>query len=145
MSEVRVGTSVLIIRDGKMLVGVRQGSHAAGLLAFPGGHLDFGETWENCALREIAEECGNDFKIELVRNELGSVDLFVTNDYMPQYGKHYITIFMLANWVSGEAENTEPHKCEGWQWLTFEELKNNQMAQWIPLKLIETCRIKIGL
>lgn len=55
-SQVRVGTSVLVIRDRKVLVGRRKGSHASGLVSFPGGHLDFGESWVACAKRELVED-----------------------------------------------------------------------------------------
>lgn len=136
-NEVRVGTGVIVVRDGKMLVGRRKGSHAAGLYSFPGGHLDFGETWAACVLRELEEECGEGMKVRVRSFEGGLNDaLFITNDIMPQYDKHYVTIFMVADWIEGEPVNMEPHKCDGWEWVTFEELlalaDNDKCAGWIP-------------
>ena len=147
----------------KVLVGKRKGSHAAGLYSFPGGHLDFGETWEQAVLREKDEECGEQFKVEIL--DFGQpvwskpddtfvlpfvrTELFITNDIMPQYGKHYITIYMVAEWVEGEPENMEPHKNEGWEWKTFDELQilaeNESTAEWIPINKIEQFRYTIGL
>jgi 8-oxo-dGTP diphosphatase len=159
--HVRVGTSIIVVREGKVLAGRRKGSHAEGLISFPGGHLDFGETWEKCAFRELEEECGDQLQVKLRPQaniaSLGQsppvgplswrLDWFTTNDIMPQYGKHYITIFMVADWVSGEAINTEPDKCEGWEWITFDELKalGDKAAQWIPINLIEAYRGRIGI
>lgn len=108
MGRVEVGTGVIIIKDDKMLLGKRRGSHFAGHYSFPGGHQDYGETWEECVLRETEEECGENFKIQ-VRN---GRPIFVTNDLMPEYEKHYVTIFIVADYVSGEPINAEPHKCQ---------------------------------
>lgn len=64
------------------------GSHGAGKMALPGGHLELGEAWAECAIRETKEETNLD---------VANLKLFhVTND--PAIGgdanKHYITIFM---------------------------------------------------
>ncbi len=47
----KIGVGVLIIRDGKLLLGRRKGSHGAATWSAPGGHLEYGETPEACARR----------------------------------------------------------------------------------------------
>ena len=54
----RVGIGVMIFKDNKVLFGKRKGSHGEGEYAFPGGHLDYMETIEDCAKRETFEETG---------------------------------------------------------------------------------------
>lgn len=148
MSDPRVGTGLIVVRDRKVLVGKRRGSHAAGLYSFPGGHLDWNETWEECVLRELLEECGDKIKVE-VRHCGVQGALFVTNDIMPQYNKHYITVFMLAEWIEGEAENMEPHKCDGWEWVDYDTLaamiQHGECANWIPISYITALRDTIGI
>lgn len=60
---VRVGIGCFV-RDAKhagaILIGERKGSHGAGKLALPGGHLELGESWETCAAREVKEETNLD-------------------------------------------------------------------------------------
>lgn len=146
---VRVGTGLIVVKDGKVLVGRRKGAHAAGLVSFPGGHLDWNETWEQCVLRELAEECGPGIKAKI--RPFGEVrqEFFVTNDIMPQYGKHYVTIFMVADWIEGEPVNMEPHKCDGWEWISYDQLadlsQHGQCANWIPMHYISAFRHNIGL
>lgn len=144
----RVGTGIIVVRDGKVLVGKRKGSHAAGLYSFPGGHLDWNETWEECVMRELFEECGEDILVTIQPHGAQKA-LFVTNDIMPQYGKHYITIFMLAKWITGEPVNMEPNKCEGWEWITYDQLaalaQHGECANWIPMDYITSLRSVIGI
>jgi 8-oxo-dGTP diphosphatase len=114
MSEPRVGVGVLVWHDGKVLLGRRRGAHGAASWSFPGGHLELGESWEACALREVHEETGLD---------VHSLDFAaVTNDVFADEGKHYVTIFMQAQAHSNAAELREPDKCEGWAWFAWSDL-----------------------
>jgi 8-oxo-dGTP diphosphatase len=118
--HVRVGVGVLVkdpkSTTGKVFAGRRKGSHGAGTLALPGGHLEMFETWHECAIREVREEMGIDISNVMF--------VHVTNDLMESEGKHYITIFMLAEFVDRDATpiNCEPQKCEGWDSYSWDEL-----------------------
>ena len=126
----------------KFLLGKRLGSHGAGTWALPGGRLEFGESFEDCAAREVMEETG--LGVEEIKF------LTATNDVMPseqisidgarggsedepeRMGKHYVTIFMTARvkTTTGkghgkqlpEAQLREPNKCAGWEWVSWEDL-----------------------
>ncbi|MEK7212430.1 MAG: NUDIX hydrolase [Patescibacteria group bacterium] len=110
----RVGVAVVIRRSGKVLLGRRRGSHAAGFWAFPGGHLEFNETVEDCARREVFEETG----LKIKKLCLGPF----TNDVMLEEDKHYVTLFIIADAEPGEPAVKEPHKCDGWEWFTWDHL-----------------------
>ncbi|MEK7108070.1 MAG: NUDIX hydrolase [Patescibacteria group bacterium] len=110
-----VGVGVIIPRaDGHFLLGQRIGSHGLNTWSFPGGHLEFGETWEGCAAREAAEETG----IVVHRSRF----VALTNDIHTETNKHYITIFMLAEQWEGSPTDCEPHKCLGWGWYPWDAL-----------------------
>lgn len=110
----KVGVAVLLIQDHKILLGKRRNSHGQGAWATPGGHLEFGETLEECAKRELIEETG--------LTAASAKKLWFTNDIHAQEDKHYITIFMLVDAISGELQNREPDKCESWQWFDCNNL-----------------------
>lgn len=110
----QVGIGVIIIKDGKVLLGQRKNAHGEGSWCPPGGHLEFGETWQECVERETKEETG--LKIKNIRFGM------TTNDIFPKEKKHYITIHMLVDYDSGEAKVMEPDKCERWEWFAWNEL-----------------------
>lgn len=111
---VRVGVAAVIVRDGAILLGERIGSHGANTWATPGGHLEVGESIEQCAIRETQEETG--LAIDFVRK------LTFTNDVFEKEGKHYITLFVLANARDGEPQVMEVDKCKQWQWFELDSL-----------------------
>jgi len=126
-----IGVGVLIVREGRLLLGRRQGSHGAGDWATPGGHLEFGETPQECARREVLEETGM---------KVGNLaKCGFTNDFFHREQKHYVTLFMLAEKCNGTPEVLEPEKCTGWQWFSPDALPKPLFA---PL---ETLRQEGGL
>jgi 8-oxo-dGTP diphosphatase len=120
--RVIVGLGVIVVKDGKVLVGKRKGSHGAGLWAFPGGGQDFGESWEVCGPREVLEETGMTVSFRYFDPPHMQKFVCVTDDYMRKEDKHYNTVYVVCDWVSGEPQLLEPNKCEGWRWVTYREL-----------------------
>lgn len=103
-----VGVAVMVVRGNRVLLGRRRGAHGAGSWAFPGGHLEFGESVADCARREVFEECGL---------RIGEpAPLFFTNDVFEEAGKHYVTLFVRAAHLSGEPVVREPDRCAEWRW-----------------------------
>lgn len=49
---------VIVVNDGKILVGTRDNDFGKGLICGPGGHVEYGETPEQAAIRETQEEFG---------------------------------------------------------------------------------------
>ncbi len=110
----RIGVGVLVVRDGALLLGRRIGSHGEATWSAPGGHLEFGESPEECAQRELMEETGLE------------VDEFIampwTHDFFEKENKHYITLLMLAIDPKGEPEVREPDKSMEWEWFALDRL-----------------------
>ncbi|MDP3883286.1 MAG: NUDIX domain-containing protein [Candidatus Staskawiczbacteria bacterium] len=122
----KVGVGILILKDEKVLLGKRKGSHGEGEYAFPGGHLEYMESFEDCAKREIAEECGIEVK---------NIHFHLLANLVHYAPKHYVHIGMIAEWKSGEPKVLEPKKCESWAWYDIDNL---------PSPIFKACEISIG-
>lgn len=128
MNLPNVGVGILIVKDGAILLGKRKGAHGAGTWAAPGGKLEFGESIEACARRELFEETG----LHLLAMKFGPY----TNDLFEAENEHYLTAFVIVEQFSGTLLLKEPEKCEGWQWFDFMALPAQLFA---PLQtLFET-------
>jgi 8-oxo-dGTP diphosphatase len=46
----------------------------------------------------------------------------LTNDMFKEEKKHYITIFLVCDYESGELEIKEPHKCAAMDWFEWNKL-----------------------
>jgi len=121
----KAGVGVMVLKDGKYLLGKRKNAHGAGEYASPGGHLEYMESFADCARREVREECG--IEIDNIRF------LYIANltKYPP---KHYMHLTLVADWKSGDPKVLEPDKLVSWGWYDLDDL---------PRPLFETCRLAV--
>lgn len=127
--EIRVGVALVVRRGGDVLMGQRYGSHGEGTWCFPGGHMEYGETPEEACLRELAEECGEDLVVGPVRQHSFFSKVWT------HLGRHYITLYLETDWVSGIADNAEKLKCSGWGWMPADN---------VPTPLFESCMAAVA-
>jgi ADP-ribose pyrophosphatase YjhB (NUDIX family) len=118
----RVGIGVLILKNGKVLLGKRHEDpqkansllHGEGTWTLPGGKLDFKENLQDCAYREVLEETG--IKI----NKEGIKIISVTNDIVKD--AHFVTIVFLCEDFEGEPKVMEPDEITEWKWFNLDDL-----------------------
>ena len=109
-----VGVGVMLRRGPLVLLGRRLSGPGAGCYGWAGGHLEFGETPEACAVREVAEETG----LEITSDRL--TPLCVSNTMA--YGSHYINIEFRCEIPDGTPRVMEPEKLESWDWYALDAL-----------------------
>ncbi len=110
----KVGVGVFVMKDGRFLMGRRKNAHGDGDWCPPGGRLEFGESWQECAAREVLEETGVSIK------NIGFIA--VTNDIFAKEDKHFVTICMRSDWETGEPSILEPEKFVEIGWFTLDTI-----------------------
>jgi 8-oxo-dGTP diphosphatase len=112
------GVAVIIIREGKVLLGKRKGAHGAGTWGLPGGKPEVGETNRIAARRELEEETG------LVADPEASAvrEVEIIHTYLEEINEVHKTVFFEATVSSGDPVVKEPHKCEEWGWFDLNNL-----------------------
>jgi len=101
--ELAIGARILFVRDGKVLLGLRQGTkYASGKWMLPGGVTDRHETVLQSAIREAMEEVGIVARPDQL-DFLGVVHW---------YKEDTDTDGIMCNWVCYEWSYEEPGMCE---------------------------------
>ena len=118
--KVGVGFGVMMLKNGKLLLGRRHDDpikassllNGAGKWTMPGGKLDFGETFEQGAKREVLEETG------IILNNL---EVICVNQDMVETA-HFVTIGLFSDDFSGEPKVMEPDEITEWRWFDLNNL-----------------------
>lgn len=111
----RVGVGAFILNgQGELLLVQRKKAPEQGHWSLPGGKVEWMETVEDTAIREIEEEVG----LEI---ELTSL-LCVTNHILPDEEAHWVCPTYIAKVKNGIAENREQHAISEIGWFSLERL-----------------------
>ena len=109
-----VGVGIIVRKDSKVLLMKREHTHGSGCWSTPGGHLEFGESLEQCAQRELLEE--TDIHAKAIKF------LAITNDLFEREDKHYLTVWMEGQYMSGDAIVNAPNEMSAVGWFEWDRL-----------------------
>ena len=108
----QVGVGVVFVREGKVFLAKRQGSHGEDTWASAGGHLEWEESLEDCARREALEELGV---------TVGEMRFLCISNILA-YGKHYVDVEFLGDIGSQEPRLAEPEAFSESAWFPVDDL-----------------------
>ncbi|HEX2558267.1 MAG TPA: NUDIX domain-containing protein [Nitrososphaera sp.] len=125
MKRPGVGVGVFIFKDGQFLMIKREGAHGAGSWSVPGGWMEYGESFEETAKREVMEEVG--LKIDNLR--FGAV----TNNVFKTEKIHSVTIWVISDYKKGQPKIMVPDKISKLLWCGFDSLPEPLFSPWKEL------------
>lgn len=121
--RVGVGFGVMVLNNEKqILLGKRHEDpdkadselHGEGTWTMPGGKIEFGETFEEAASREVMEETS----LNIECDDLQFISL--ENDAVAD--AQFVTIGFLCTKFTGEAKVMEPDEITEWNWFDLDKL-----------------------
>lgn len=111
----KVGLGVYILNEkNQILLMKRASDHGHGTWCPPGGHVEFGESFFDCAKREAKEESD----LDILETEI----IGTTNDIHLDEQKHYVTLHVKALKWAGTPKIMEPDKCVEIGWFDLDNL-----------------------
>ncbi len=110
---VKATAGCIVERDGRVLITKRNTSYMRGKWCVPGGHIDIGESAENCARRETKEETGLDVK------DLKFFNYY--DEFFPDNKFHAVVLIFSASAVGKEKMNEEVSEM---RWISEKELND---------------------
>lgn len=125
---IRVWIWSLAVKDWKVLYWLRKSKHWQWSYSPPWGHLEYGETIEDCAVRELYEESW------LVAKPEDVIVYCTLNEIYPNNEKHYVNITTFITNFTWIPQVKEPEKLESWDWMSWEEIKKLWDKNFLPVQ-----------
>jgi 8-oxo-dGTP diphosphatase len=116
---------LILIKEGKILLQRRFNTgYMDGSYSLPAGHLDKGETFTQCIVRETKEEIGIDIKPEDTK-----VAHLMHRFSGAEWGDegYRIDVFFTSDKWSGEPKIMEPDKSDDLFWFDLDKLPDNMI------------------
>ena len=127
----QVGVGVVFVRDGRVFLGQRLGPLGGSAWGSAGGHLEDGESLEDCARREALEELGV---------VVGDVRYLCVSNIIA-YGRHYVDVEFLGDIGNQEPVLMEPGSFSQSGWFPLESPPEPLFqAMWYALDSLKTGR-----
>lgn len=123
----RVRVAAVVVRgDRLLLVRQRKGENTYWLL--PGGGLDYGESIEQCARREVHEETGLEIEVKKF--------LYMSEAIAPDQSRHILNVYVLGTALGGTLTTPDEPNIEEVAFVPFADLKGLVMFPAIAESLV---------
>jgi 8-oxo-dGTP diphosphatase len=127
--HIRVGIQALLLdpecdpAEPRILMGLRSGVFGDGTWGLPGGHLEFGESFDEGMARELDEELG------IIARDMTVLGVYNT---VTEFS-HHVQIGILVERFDRTPRNREPHRCRGIAYFDLGDLPSPVFVSSAPI------------
>lgn len=115
---------LILIRDNKTLLLKRANTgYEDGNYSLIAGHVEQGESFSTCLIREAEEEAG----IILQSDDLEVLHIMHRDSGQDKQNQRIDVFFTACKWT-GEIRNMEPHKCDDLSWFDLNAIPENTIS-----------------
>ncbi len=134
-TNIRNRVAVILVQDGKILL-VQHEKYGKNYWLLPGGGVEYGETLEEAARRELMEECSLDVR-------LGDL-LFISETIPSDRHRHVINYYFEGKIMGGEMSVNPDAVLRDAQWQQIEDLPHlilfppttREILDWVQSKIV---------
>jgi mutator protein MutT len=120
----------IVVREDRLLLVRRRNQPDAGRWSFPAGKIEFGETIDTAAIRELVEETGVSATSVNIITAVDAIDY--DDDGNVQH--HFVVVAVLCEWIAGDPQANDDATDARWFLLT--ELDDLDLPAAFDLKAI---------
>jgi ADP-ribose pyrophosphatase YjhB (NUDIX family) len=122
--------SVIVINKEKKILLVRHRKGNRQYWVLPGGRMEFGETFVECAVREIREETGLEIEVDDFA--------YLSEAIAPDRSRHIVNVFLTAHVVGGIMKVGDEPVLAGVDYLPVEELAKLTLFPPVGKQVVES-------
>lgn len=120
--------SVVVVEDDKiLLVKHRKGDREYWVL--PGGRLEYGETFFECAMREVLEETGLEVAVDKI--------VFLSEAIAPDRSRHIVNVYLTANVTGGILKVGEEDVLAAVDFVSLKELESQTLYPPVSKQILQ--------
>lgn len=121
--------SVVVIQNENEILLVRHRKGNRQYWVLPGGRLEYGETFYECAVRELKEETGLDVEVDKL--------IYLSEAIAPDRSRHIVNVYLTAHVTGGEMQVGNEPVLAGVDFVPISELENCTLYPPVGKKVLE--------
>lgn len=115
MRHTLIPASYVFLKKGNRYLFSRrfQTGYEDGKWSLPAGHVEEGETFTQCMIREAKEEIG----VDIAEGDLQVAHVLQRDSHTEKETRYRMELFFVCEKWTGEPKILEPNKCDGLDWI----------------------------